>query len=178
MRCDPLWEWEAKPRDFRCSICFKPGALLLGGSMVPNSLVPMGLRSTSPCSHGLSGRPQGGLCANAAQASVRPCEPQCWPEQPRAPRFPRGHADCHPTAPTLYLRDSVVNTACLQQAFPLTRWGCMSGGSLGLSHSVGIGPPACRRPQTPSSQETPLFSRVILGARLSVNSTAPGCKLE
>lgn len=123
MRCDPLWKWEAKPRDFRCSICFKPGALLLGGSMVPNSLVPMGLRSTSPCSHGLSGRPQGGLCANAAQASVRPCEPQCWPEQPRAPRFPRGHADCHPTAPTLYLRDSVVNTACLQQGLPIDKVG-------------------------------------------------------
>lgn len=119
----PTVGMEAKPRDFRCYICFKPGALLLGGSVVPNSLVPMGLRSTSPYSHGLSGRPQGGLCANATQASVRPCEPRCWPEQPRAPHFPRGHADCHSTAPTLYLQDSVVNTACLQQGLPIDKVG-------------------------------------------------------
>lgn len=47
-----------------------PWTLLLSRWVVPEGLDPAGLGSTSPCSHRLSKKPQGSLCADGIQAPV------------------------------------------------------------------------------------------------------------
>ena len=130
VRCDPLWEWEAKPRDFRCYICFKPGALLPGGSVVPPALFLWGSEVHLHAAMGWVGDHKVAYVQVQRRPLSGPVNPSTGQSSPGLRVFPVAMLTVIPQhLPSACRTVSWTLLAC-SRAFPLTRWGCMSGRNL------------------------------------------------